>query len=493
LEQTIAKKRRIPLNSESDYYKTRMLTTRELNTYLSRCQINIQENLRILKHLKVPLDDICHSLGLSERELFDAELWLTPNQIRLFDMAFFKALPQLPMHYENLERGRLFINEEPVSTKLAILFMPFALLFAQIDKVNKKFNREQTMSLSRIENNRYLVQQIPYPFYQNMALGHECHYVNGVIEAILSLKGFHGIQTKHILCSKRLENILQDYYAPLNLPVQITNTCVFLGDRTIALREQGRPNLFPHLKEDQKKILADSVVWRITQDVTVQSKRLFTRGDVFNAPFCLTDVRWQNHNILKEFITRLRTLKQLALIRKEYNSAENAVEFIRQSIMPDFEPSKQGDINREMDAFLDYYKETSSAIGFSRGKVQPQKRPEMPTTKPIMVQLENQEGKLYVRINGSIASSGKQAEILLGIIMLYQSHGNSVFRLRELRRTHLIPDEIQSSKGFDISFKRLRERLTEMEDIPIRIDCVGRDYKLVVPENARIHILGEMN
>jgi len=451
-----------------------------LKDFPARSAVILQPTFERYEEMGLDPNLLAEGTGLTLTELKDPRTWLNPYQIFQFDLNYIRNQNQLMPHWENYQDGVRFLSQEPNATKLAILFLPFHFIIKQIESTNQKFNNEFDLDVTRIGNSRVIMYQNPYPFYQEYALGHECHYADGLGDAILQLKGFQNIKIRHMCCSKRLKNLFDDYYGNLKLKWTVQDDQLFINGDKYAEKRSFPMDGFGALPESRKKVLAASKVWIFTHDFIAQGRKLFAKGEIYEAPFCVTDSKWSNHNPLREFKHRLNMLGKIIPLRKKptlgfLRKTTEMEGLLGTSIKGSVTAKEYSQINDELHGFLTDIKEIGNH--FLTNSLE-----ETVDDEQCAIVFHDNPPRIFVNEKQVL---GKTPALIFREILEAYRFGHSHIHLQELRKRGI--DTWGSGKGFDNTFARLRKTVNDDESIPFRISRRGPgEYHVTMEKPADI-------
>ena len=215
------------------------LTEVELKQIPSRCAINNKTSLDFFVKENKDVSLLTKNTGMTADELVDSDCWLNPIQAFNYDCNYFRYIDNFPVHTEYDKGGFDFINHESSAIKLLMRLTPLNILLKQVQIENSKFNNEVYIEFYKKARKHYEILLKPYPYFQKMGVGHECHYVRGVLKAVALMKGFVNVNFVEQFCSKVLKNIVNYYYSRYGFKYIDKRKEIYVNDQKIAEKTGG--------------------------------------------------------------------------------------------------------------------------------------------------------------------------------------------------------------------------------------------------------------
>jgi signal transduction histidine kinase len=269
------------------------LSLNELRQIPCRSTVTLRNSMDHLESLGVDLSLLLEGVGIEREVLEDPNQWLNPIQISTYDKNYLKLLPNLGEHYSHYELGKSFMKRQNSVIHLLMKISPLSVLITRVQKENAKFNHEFAIDhVSITKNSRYAFFQ-PYPYYRKQALGHECHFVYGLMHTILEMKGVRSIEIRELCCSKKLENLITGYYSRYNLRYEELGNNIFINDELIGRREVLESAAYEVMPSEVREKLRNQEVVVIKKDFFVDDMKILKAGDVFDAPNCISYMEWK--------------------------------------------------------------------------------------------------------------------------------------------------------------------------------------------------------
>jgi class 3 adenylate cyclase len=146
-----------------------------------------------------------------------------------------------------------------------------------------------------------LLRSTPYPYFREVALGHECRFLHGVVEAVLAMHTFRKWQVSELLCSARIRNIVRGAYGVLGWTYDEDDHHVYVDGKRIGAKVSlarkgldGETVLWPELAEEP----GESNAVLITEDFTHDGLIIFRRDEIYDAPYCLFEASWEVYSLI---------------------------------------------------------------------------------------------------------------------------------------------------------------------------------------------------
>jgi signal transduction histidine kinase len=273
---------------------------------------------------------ITDTLNLSKDFLTNRREYVDlPTGIKLFELVKFILNEKDPMLFYDIGKesvrlrslGFLIdIAESLGDTKEAIKFIP---------RFNQKYNNIFNMNVYNITNNSGVLIIDYLKKYDGVWIYDQCAWNKGNITGIPFKWNMPNIEIEEPLCKFTLEEIIRDY-SYLNHKFKIDNNKAYLNDKEFAIKVKIG---FEKLKKSKDKIekiskfkkfdefydiltnlnykifdsdyiLSDETNngMLIIEDVKISDKLTLKAGQIFGAPYCRLNLKWQEEkNLLNKF------------------------------------------------------------------------------------------------------------------------------------------------------------------------------------------------
>ncbi len=208
-------------------------------------------------------------------EFESKEVWLNPYQVELFDHNYLKYLPQRESHQRQYIDGFNLPKRSSLVETTFIKSLSVKTICNSIGKESAKYHNEYTNEVYGSKKTSLKVIMRPYPFFKAFAMGHECHFVRGVIDGYISLKKEVSAKVEELCCSTRIESVIKNYYYDQGL--SFSGKYLYLGNKIIAKYSDINRDDIP-----QSSFIGVEIV----SDFYFNNEIVFKKGEIYNAPFC---------------------------------------------------------------------------------------------------------------------------------------------------------------------------------------------------------------
>ncbi|MFC1672037.1 adenylate/guanylate cyclase domain-containing protein [Planctomycetota bacterium] len=246
-------------------------------------------------------DDVVKGTPYSFDQYVDSKNWEDAYHARITDRNILWKLKGSVVHREPYYAGRQFFNTKNTLLRTFLRLVPVERLFRETARTNTKFNNETTMDVSFLGKGYALLTNTPYPYFGDIALGHECGFLKGVMEAMLAMHTFRTWKLTELICSARLKNIITKAYGFLDWRYDEDDRAVYLnGTRIgakvhlISKKVNGREILWPEVDRDR----TGSNAVLITENYFHDELQIFRKNEIYNAPYCVFEASWEVYSIL---------------------------------------------------------------------------------------------------------------------------------------------------------------------------------------------------
>ena len=251
--------------------------------------------------------EILNGLEASPEFLKNPRNWLNALDEQTFNINIFKNSKSLFTHYDYYSAGLNATFSDNSLFVIMVKLLSAGRIFKEISKTVKKFNNDNNIVPVNFTNGHSLFLIDDYPFYRDISVGHECHFTAGVFAVNLIIHNISDYSIKHVICCKRIKNIINYAYGHYNLKYQESDGEIFISDKKIGKfvtlkykiinKQKVYSNEIDHNNEIPNAIL-------ITNEYVLQDRIIFKKGEIYNAPHCLLDVHWKEPN----FFNRLKNI-----------------------------------------------------------------------------------------------------------------------------------------------------------------------------------------
>lgn len=272
-------------------------------------------------------EDLLRGLTMTKEEFNNPKNWINSRDEQLFHINLFKYGHDSFTHHDYVEAGRFFRFSDNSLFMIFFKAMSAGKIIKEIEKNIRKFNNEYNIIPALFKSGEaYLIQE-DYPFYNQASVGGECRFTEGVWKANFEIHNIKNYSVDHVICSKRLENLLTYGYGYYNLKVEKDDKY---------LRVNGKPVAeFVELatkKIGNNQVFINSVVenginknaLRVIDDFKIGKRTILFKGEIYNAPYCLFHLKWKEHSLFKRLYN---ALKGQNLLIKSLSEIEKQIEF----------------------------------------------------------------------------------------------------------------------------------------------------------------------
>jgi|GEM_PF-6341846 len=151
--------------------------------------------------------------------------------------------------------------------------------------------------------------------------GHECRISEGILTSLLKSNCIEVVSSKHILCDKKIKNILNRIYLNYDIDYRDDGQFIYLNSEKIARHVELQPKVIGGkeiLTEKIKKNGKDFNAVIITRDFKFDGHDFFKEGEIFNAPYCRIDYEIDNTSYKKRLLYSLKySFKWKSILYKE--------------------------------------------------------------------------------------------------------------------------------------------------------------------------------
>ncbi len=249
-------------------------------------------------------EDVVKDTPYSFDDYMNPKNWENAYYARITDRNILWNLNTAAVHREPYNAGRMFFNTKNTVLRAFMKLVPAEKLFRETASTSEKFNNESIVDLVHYTKGHAILKNTPYPYFREISLGHECHFLHGIIEAICNLHKFRNVNVRHLICSAKIQNIIRKAYGFKGWTCTEDEFFVYINGiklaRKIALLEKeinGQQILQPEADPRNTDFNAVEVLINFVDKGTA----IFRKGEILNAPYCLFESIWNPVNLLYRF------------------------------------------------------------------------------------------------------------------------------------------------------------------------------------------------
>lgn len=247
----------------------------EIELIPARCSVAQLSKIDRYREMGLDPHNIFEDLPYTLEEFEAKESWLNPYQVQLFDRNFLKYLPKREAHFGQYVDGTKLPARSSFVESLFIKSLSVKYVCNNIAKESAKYHHEYTNEVHGSKRTSLKVLMRPYPFFKSFAMGHECHFVRGVIDGYISLKRSVSLPVQEICCSTRIESVIENYYYDQGL--KFKGKTLYDGNNIIAEYSDITNPMIPG---------SSFVGVRVINDFYFEEQLVLKKGEIYNAPFC---------------------------------------------------------------------------------------------------------------------------------------------------------------------------------------------------------------
>ena len=165
----------------------------------SSCENNIAELDYYVHSLGIPEDRLFEGVSRSANEFKHPGNWLNPLDEIRFHVNMFKNAPELLTHHDAYKAGLHFRHSKSSLFLILVRFMSLSGTLQDIAKHVRKFNNEYSMNSVGYRPGHTFITLQDFPYYREISLGHECHFVRGMLAANFEMHKIFKYEVKEIL------------------------------------------------------------------------------------------------------------------------------------------------------------------------------------------------------------------------------------------------------------------------------------------------------
>ena len=279
----------------------------------SSCENNITE-----------LDYYVNSLGIREEKLFKGISrspedfkhpgnWLNPIDEIRFHINMFRNAPDLLTHYDAYRAGLHFKHSGNSLFLVLVRLMSLPRTLREMAKNVRKFNNEYNLTPLGFSPDRMFLILEDFPYYREISLGHECHFVRGMLAANFEMHDVLKYKVREIICGKRIANILEKVYGQYGLSYHEDLKGFYVDNRRIGKRIALKSTRFDKQdifmgEIDESGVDTNGVL--IVENFNLRGRKIFSKGEIYEAPYCLFELKWKEVGLFQRTMALLPSGKR---------------------------------------------------------------------------------------------------------------------------------------------------------------------------------------
>lgn len=257
---------------------------------------NFLTSISVYEENNWDVEKIFEGTDLCYQDFLDSSKWMNPIDSEKVARNFFIHSPVFLSHKYSYKHSTKLANVSSM-VKTIIKYTPFNILVDNINKTVDKLENSFNYKLERIGKNRYSFTIAPKPFKKRFLVGHETHGSKGYLDGLLRLKRIKIINNKIHCYSSDLVRVINFFYK--NHGFTFCNDKIFLNGELFA--EKKCALLVPSLIS-LKTWNPQDEVYLVVKDYKYKGEEIFTKGDIYNAPFCYYSWEIQKASLLTQKI-----------------------------------------------------------------------------------------------------------------------------------------------------------------------------------------------
>jgi signal transduction histidine kinase len=193
-------------------------------------------------------------------------------------------------------------------------------------RLNRRFNVDQEMEVVSVTHGNALVINYFAPEFYPREQKDQCEWTKGIIAGIPMLWGLPAAEVEEITCSFNLEDLFIREYSYLGLNTAMEDDIFYVQGqeyaRRVTLRQadcgkglfrdvRGTP---PGINRGTTKVFtgehdraagsAPHTGMLVTKTLSVDGREILREGEIYNAPYCLYRITWQELSFLRNLYNR---------------------------------------------------------------------------------------------------------------------------------------------------------------------------------------------
>jgi len=206
-------------------------------------------------------EEIVEGTPYTFEEYVNPKNWEDAYHARITDRNILWQLEGTAVHREPFKAGKTFFDAKPTILRAFLRLLPIERIVREATRTNEKFNNETRLELVHMERGRAVLKNTPFPYFREIALGHECSFFMGVMDAAFLPPGmgrgvrfFLTIRRRRKTMCDAVGRVLEGITGPL-AGFKPKHVVVFIidGCRADALYGALESGQMPHLKKLMKE------------------------------------------------------------------------------------------------------------------------------------------------------------------------------------------------------------------------------------------------
>jgi len=271
--------------------------------------------------------DLLDGLDATDEEFNESKNWLHALDEQRFNLNVFRKSKTIFTHHDYYHAGVNFKFSDNNLFIIMVKLLSASKILKEISKTVRKFNNEYDITPVGFKKDSSHFILNDYPFYRSVSVGHECRFSEGVFASNFEIHNIKKYTTKHIICGKRLYNLVHLAYGHLNLKYKDDKQYIYINGEKIGEYVELQQELIGKQKVFTDKVIESSTKYnavRIIKDFVYNNKTLFFKNEIYNAPYCLIYCKWNEPTVFKRFYDAV--IAQFVL-RKSVAEIEKQIEF----------------------------------------------------------------------------------------------------------------------------------------------------------------------
>lgn len=256
------------------------LTLDELKMVPSDNVTNFLTSIAVYKDNNWDVDQLFDGTDLCYEDFLDTSKWLNPIESEKVSRNFFIKSPVFLSHKYSYRHCIRLTNVSSM-IKTIIKYTPYNILLNNIYKTVDKLENSFDYKINRLEYNKFSFKIIPKPFKRRFLIGHETHGAKGNLDSLFKLKKVKLVKNEALCYSSDLIGIINFFYKDHGFT--ISEGKIYLNGEVFAIKKYALliPDLIPI--NDWNPL---EVVFLVVKNYKYNGEDIFTKGEVYNAPFC---------------------------------------------------------------------------------------------------------------------------------------------------------------------------------------------------------------
>lgn len=275
--------------------------------------------LKFYKKRGWDLGSLVEGTGLRLNDFSDFSKWINPIQSERLGRNFFKNAPEFLPHTAAYQWGLRDFSDSSILTTV-IKYTPFKNLVDNAVRSSSKLENSFEYSVKPVSCKTYGMRIRPKNFKKNRVFGYETSAAMGYLETIHRIKNIGIRNIKNFCDYASIKVIISYFYDDHNFTFtknEIFNNGRIIAKKVKAMEIESIRELYPWKVEDR--------VYLVVDDYEYMGEKIFSKGDVYNAPFSYFTWSVSGFSLMSEKIRNLifyyvnRTVPEL-----EYQIRQNS-------------------------------------------------------------------------------------------------------------------------------------------------------------------------